>query len=100
MILGDVIGVMVATIKHASLEGRRLLLVHPVTPEGERTGQAEIALDTVDAGVGDRVLVTQEGHAGEAVIGKKGIPVRSLITAVVDQVEVEGEITYRKEDDR
>jgi microcompartment protein CcmK/EutM len=91
---------MVSTIKHDSLEGRRLLLVRPVTPEGEPTGRAEIALDTVDAGVGDRVLVTQEGHAGEAIIGRKGIPVRSLITAVVDQVEVGGRVTYRKEEDR
>ena len=100
MILGDVIGVVTSTVKHGSLTGARLLLVRPVTPEGETAGETEIALDSVDAGVGDRVLVNREGRSAEAILGAEGIPVRSVITAVVDEVESGGTVLYRKGVDR
>ncbi|MFH1681427.1 MAG: EutN/CcmL family microcompartment protein [Candidatus Eisenbacteria bacterium] len=90
MILGRVIGQMVSTVRHASLGRRKLLVVQPVTPEGAADGETFFAVDTVDAGRGDRVLVTQEGHAAEAIFGSAGIPVRSLIVGVVDAVEIGG----------
>ncbi|MBN1825778.1 MAG: EutN/CcmL family microcompartment protein [Candidatus Eisenbacteria bacterium] len=98
MILGDVIGTVTSTVKHGSLAGRRLLLVRPVTPEGEPSGETEIALDSVDAGIGDRVLVNREGRSAEAILGADGIPVRSVITAVVDEVVSGGLVAYRKGD--
>ena len=96
MIIGDVIGEMVSTIKHETISNRRLLIVQPVTPEGEREGGTEIALDCVDAGVGDRVLVCREGKSAETILGKENIPVRSMIVAVVDEVELGGKTCYRK----
>ena len=96
MILGDVIGEMVSTEKHRSLHAVRHLIVQPLTPEGKRDGETLVAIDTVDAGRGDRVLVNQEGHAAESILGMKGIPVRSLIVAVVVEVRLGGETAYRK----
>jgi len=69
VILGDVIGEMVATEKHRSLHAVRHLIVQPLTPEGKRDGETLLAIDTVDAGRGDRVLVNQEGHAAESILG-------------------------------
>lgn len=96
MILGDVIGEMVATVKHGSLEGRRLLVIRPLTPEGAPDGETLIALDAVDAGPGDRVLVNQEGRSAEGILGLEKIPVRSVVVGVVDEVRSEGRATYRK----
>jgi len=100
MILADVIGEMVSTIKHEAIQRRRLLIVQPLTPEGEPLGTSRIALDSVDAGVGDRVLVNREGRSAEAILGAEGIPVRSVITAVVDEVESGRTVLYRKGVDR
>ena len=100
MILGDVIGEMVSTEKHRSLHAVRHLIVQPMTPEGERDGKTLVAIDTVGAGRGDRVLVNQEGHAAESILGMEGIPVRSLIVAVVDEVRLGGATAYRKGDAR
>lgn len=96
MILGDVVGEMVATVKHDALGGRRLLVIRPVTAEGETAGKTLIALDTVGAGRGERVLVNQEGRSAADALGREGIPVRSLVVAVVDEVETGGRTTYRK----
>jgi len=86
MILGVVIGEVVSTLRHASLARRKLLLVRPATPEGEAEGEAFIALDTVGAGAGERVLVVHEGNAAEAILRVPGVPVRSLIVGVVDAI--------------
>jgi ethanolamine utilization protein EutN len=86
MILGVAIGEVVSTLRHASLARRKLLLVRPATPEGKAEGEAFLALDTVGAGAGDRVLVVHEGNAAEAILGIPGAPVRSLIVGVVDAV--------------
>ena len=96
MMIADVIGEMVAEIKHDSISRRRLLVVQPLTPEGERAGKTEIALDAVDAGVGDRVLVNLEGRSAGEILGRAGVPVRSIIVAVIDEVDMDGETVYRK----
>jgi ethanolamine utilization protein EutN len=88
MILARVIGEVVATQKHASHEGRKLLLVQPVTPEGQERGDAVLALDAVDAGIGDQVLVVQEGYAAMSAAGRQNAPIDATIIAVIDAVEM------------
>jgi ethanolamine utilization protein EutN len=88
MIIARVIGEVVATQKHASHEGRKLLLVQPVTPEGQERGDAVLALDAVDAGIGDQVLVVQEGYAAMSAAGRQNAPIDATIVAVIDAVEM------------
>lgn len=88
MILGRVIGEVVATQKHSSHEGRKVLMVQPVTPEGEDRGDTVLALDAVDAGVGDKVLVVQEGYAAMSAAGRTNAPIDATIVAVIDAVEM------------
>jgi microcompartment protein CcmK/EutM len=87
MFLARVTGEVVATIKHPHLAARKLLLVQP-EPTPSRPALPEvIALDTVDAGVGDLVLVADEGNAAAQVLGMARGPVRTVIVGVVDSVE-------------
>jgi len=86
MFLARVLGDVVATIKHGELHQRKLLLVQPVTPEGAPTGRPAIAVDSVDAGVGDHVLVVDEGNSAAQVLGRPRGPVRTVVVGVVDEV--------------
>ena len=86
MFVGRVIGNVVATIKHPALEGRTLLLVQPLTPDGEPKGPPVIALDAAQAGSGDRVLVLDEGNGAAQVFGRPRGPVRTVVVGVVDEV--------------
>ncbi len=88
MILARVIGEVVATHKHRSHAGRKLLLVQPIHPDGADRGEPVIALDSVDAGVGDRVLVVQEGYAAMTAVGRPNSPIDMAIVGVVDHVEI------------
>ena len=89
MILGRVTGAVVATAKHYKLEGRKLLLVQPIGPEGDVRGVPILAVDGVGAGEGDRVLVVQEGKCASMVSGRADSPLDAAIVAVVDAVELE-----------
>jgi microcompartment protein CcmK/EutM len=86
MFLGRVVGDVVATIKHRALEGRKLLVVQPLTGEGTPTGRPTIAVDVVDAGVGDHVLVVDEGNSAAQVLAVPRGPVRTVVVGVVDEV--------------
>ena len=88
MILGRVLGEVVATQKHPSHQGRKLLLVQPVNPDDSERGETVLALDAVDAGVGDRVLVVQEGYAAMSAAGRIDAPIDMTIVGVVDAVEL------------
>lgn len=88
MILGRVTGAVVATEKHYKLEGRKLLLVQPVGPEGEERGVPMVAVDGADAGEGDLVLAVQEGKCASMVSGRADSPLDVAIVAVVDAVEL------------
>ena len=88
MILGRVTGVVVATHKHYKLEGRKLLLVQPLDLEGEPRGVAVLAVDGVDAGEGDRVLVVQEGKSASMVSERAESPLDAAAVAVVDAVDL------------
>lgn len=88
MFLGRVVGDVVATVKHAALQNRKLLLVQPLTGEGVATGRPTIAVDAVDAGVGDHVLVVDEGNSAAQVLAQPRGPVRTVVVGVVDEVAV------------
>ena len=89
MIIAKVIGNVVATQKNERYAGGRVMLCQPLTPEGAETGVALIALDSVDAGVGDRVLIVQEGWgASTAATGKAGAAIDSAIVGVIDRVDL------------
>ena len=87
MFIAQVVGEVVATTKHGELAGQKLLLVQPVTPEGGATGKLQIALDTVDAGPGDRVLVVDEGNSAAQALRRPRGAVRTVVVGVVDDVE-------------
>ena len=86
MFLARVVGDVVATIKHAELAAHKLLLVRGVDPDGGATSRLMIALDTVDAGPGDRVLVADEGNSAAQVLHRGRGAVRTVIVGVVDEV--------------
>ncbi len=88
MIIGKVMGTVVSTVKHYKLEGRKLLLVQPLDPEGKPQGRRLLAIDSVDAGVGDRVLVVKEGRAAGLALGRSSGPVDAAIVGVVDSVDL------------
>lgn len=88
MILGRVEGAVVATQKHYKLEGRKLLLVQPLDLTGKPTGVPVLAVDGVDAGEGDRVLVVQEGRSASMVSDRVESPLDAAVIAVVDHVEL------------
>ena len=92
MQVARVVGTVVATQKNAKLEGTKLLLVQPVDPAGADKGPTVIAIDSVDAGVGDRVLLVQDGKAAIQALGRGVAAVDAAVVGVVDafDVEVEG----------
>ena len=88
MILGRVLGNVVATQKNPRYDQARIMLVQPVNPDLSPRGAAMLALDSVDAGEGDVVIVVQEGwSASTAATGEAGAAIDSAIVGVVDFIE-------------
>ncbi len=87
MQLGRVIGTVVATRKNDMLHGAKLLIVRPVSPGGEWTGTAILAVDSVGAGVGETVLTVLEGRAAGEALGRRGAPVDAAVIGIVDQLQ-------------
>jgi len=90
MLLGRVMGSVVATQKNGQLEGSKLLLVQPEDPNGAPRGAAVLAIDGVDAGVGDRVLLIQDGRSAQLVLGRGVAAVDAAVVGVVDAVDLQG----------
>jgi ethanolamine utilization protein EutN len=89
LILARVIGNVVATQKNERYANARVMLCQPITPEGAEMGATVLALDSVDAGVGDVVLIVQEGwSASTAATGEQGAAIDSAIVGVVDRVDL------------
>jgi len=88
MQLGRVVGTVVSTQKHRKLDGAKLLLVQPLTLEGAPRGTALLTIDSVGAGVGERVLIVIEGKAAGAALRRKAAPVDAAIIGIVDEVSV------------
>ena len=89
MQIAQVVGTVVSTQKHRKLEGAKLLLVQPQTPDGTPRGPVLLAIDSVGAGVGERVLVVIEGKAAGDALGKKAAPVDAAIIGIVDRLDAE-----------
>jgi len=88
MLIARIIGVLVATQKHPSHEGRKALLAQPLGLEGELRGDPLVALDWVDAGEGDLVLVTTEGWSAMTSVERPQSPIDMAVIAVIDSVEL------------
>lgn len=89
MLLARVKGNVVSTQKNANLNGHKLLLTHPIDLNGDYIGDKDIiTIDMTDAGVGDVVLVVQEGAAVKQILGHSNAPVHSIIVAVVDKLSI------------
>ena len=88
MLIGRVIGEVVATAKHASHDGRKALLVQPLTLDGADRGTAVVALDAVDAGIGDRVLLIMEGFSAMTSVGRPDSPIDMAVVGVIDRLDL------------
>ncbi len=86
MYIGKVIGTVVSTIKISHLWGHKLLIVDQLDLDGQETGYYDIAVDVVQAGPGDTVLVIDEGNGARQVLGLDPGAVRAVVVGVVDQV--------------
>ena len=96
MLIAKVIGTTISTIKDEKLVGRKLLIVRQSDETGAPFGKPYVAVDTLDAGIGDLVL-TAHGSGGRQTQITKNSPVDAVIMAVIDHLEVSGEVVYRKE---
>jgi len=85
--IGRIVGTLVSTAKNAKLDGAKLLLVQPLTLEDEPRGTVLLAVDSVGAGVGEKVLVVIEGRAAGDALGQTEAPVDAAIIGIVDCVE-------------
>jgi ethanolamine utilization protein EutN len=84
-----VVGEVVATVKHPALQDKKLLIVQPVTVNDAPTGKPLLAVDSVQAGPGEPVILCDEGGAAGVVLGREG-PVRSVIVGRVDSFTADG----------
>ena len=91
-----VLGPLVATAKIRPLEGYRLAWIEPTDSHGKPTGEPYIAVDTVSAGTGDLVMVT-DGSSARYTSQTNNAPVDAVIVGVIDSLEMGGKVSYRKE---
>jgi microcompartment protein CcmK/EutM len=98
VLLGRVIGTVVASKKDPALEGLKMLLVKVTDLTGKPTGSVIVAADAVGAGVGELVLYAA-GSSARQTVETKDRPIDHVIMAIVDQVEADGVLTYDKAND-
>jgi len=87
--IARVIGEVVSTIEHHTLRDKKLLVVERLTEKGEPTGNSQLAVDSVDAGEGDTVLVLDEGGSAGLVTKLDNPPIRTVIVGVIDSIDIE-----------
>ena len=95
MLIARVIGTTVSTIKDEKLKGRKLLILRQTDETGAASGKPYVAVDTVDAGIGDLVL-TAAGSSARQTTVTKDTPVDSVIMSIIDSLEVDGKVVFRK----
>jgi ethanolamine utilization protein EutN len=96
MLIARVIGEVVATQKHSSHEGAKILLVQPLNLDGTDRGDPLVALDAVDAGVGDRVLLVTEGFSAMTSVGHPQSPIDMAVVGVIDSVNLHEPVPPKK----
>ena len=89
MLIAHVIGEMISTHKHESHVGRKALIVQPLDLDGSKRGDAVIAFDAVDAGVGDRVLLVTEGFSAMTSVGRPQSPIDMAVVGVIDRIDLD-----------
>ena len=94
MFLAEVVGTIVSPVQIPVLERRKLLLLRPVGPDGKAVGKTRIGIDRAQAGVGDRVIVIDEGNSARQILGDPKAAARTVVVGVVDYVERDGEHVY------
>ena len=92
MLIARVVGTVVATRKDNSHEGRKALLLQPLRIDGTEGGARILALDGVSAGVGDRVLVVQEGWSAATTVDREGGAIDAAVVGIVDEVSLIDEV--------
>lgn len=90
MILCRVIGNAVSTVMHPVYEGKKVLVVVPIDPDGQAVGSPFLSVDSVQAGEGDIVLASREGNTARQILGTRDDPFHSVIHAIVDHIELGG----------
>ena len=95
MLIATVVGTTVATVKDEKLVGRKLLIVRQTDEFGKPVGKPYVAIDTLDAGIGDLVLTAAGSSARQTVI-TKDTPVDAVIMAIIDSLSVDDEVTFQK----
>jgi microcompartment protein CcmK/EutM len=95
MLIAKVVGTTVSTIKDEKLVGRKLLILRQTDEKGQPVGKPYVAVDTVDAGAGDLVLTCSGSSARQTTI-TKDTPVDAVIMSVIDSLEVDGTVVFRK----
>jgi ethanolamine utilization protein EutN len=88
MLIGRVVGELVSTQKHKSHLGRKALLVQPLNLDGTDRGDALVAFDAVDAGIGDRVLVVTEGFSAMTAVGRPQSPIDMAVIGFIDEIDL------------
>jgi ethanolamine utilization protein EutN len=94
MFLAQVVGTIVSPVQIPILDREKLLLLRPVSPDGRRSGKTRIGIDRAQAGVGDRVIVIDEGNSARQIIGDPKGAIKTVVVGVVDYVEVGGALAY------
>ena len=95
MIFAVVVGTIVATQRSDSIRGAKYLLVERCTERGEPRGDYHVALDALDAGTGEMVLIAQGSSARQTEISHQR-PIDAIVTGIVDLVDERGELVFRK----
>ena len=94
MFLAEVVGTVVSPVQIPVLERQKLLLLRPVGPDGKPAGKTRIGIDRAQAGVGDRVLVIDEGQSGRQLMNEPKGAVKTIVVGIVDYVESHGKLAY------
>jgi microcompartment protein CcmK/EutM len=95
MKIGRVVGTVVTPVQHPAYDGRRLLAVRPLDPDGrEAADRMFVAVDRAQAGVGDRVLLMAEGSSVRAIVGDEKAPIRCAVVGIIDEITVDGTVVY------
>jgi microcompartment protein CcmK/EutM len=89
LFIAKVLGTVVASVKHEVYQGKKIMVVQPVDLHGNYKGNSLLAIDEVRAGVGDTVLVLNEGSSARQVVNNELAPLRAVIMGVVDHYGVE-----------
>lgn len=96
MFIGKVLGNVVSSVKNKKLEGLKLMLVRQTDLNGNLIGKPLVAVDSVDSGEGDRVLVLKEGGSAKMILKRDKIPLNLVIVGIVDTIDIDGWKTVEK----